>query len=235
MATLTDYLLSKDQINGIYTIKTVSHPKIEEQFGTISIVKVTLNNKENKPLVIIPGYSDKSFMSGFESIIDGFDSYKDKYSVMYAVCWGSTVKEVTVAYTKPAGDNQEKQYELNEEIRIILAKILDKILRSPDMELTNITLFGKSAGAGICIHIAAMNPYVQYLYISCPGTNSYGRVLKNQKELKIKLAWNEDDDVLPYSESQKFIQVFETNENKYKFYDYKTGGHEFNPSFIEEL
>ena len=45
MATLTDYLLSKDQINGIYTIKTVSHPKIEEQFGTISIVKVTLNNK----------------------------------------------------------------------------------------------------------------------------------------------------------------------------------------------
>lgn len=60
MATfsLSDYLSTKEQINDIYEIKTVSHPKIEEQFGTISIVKVTLNNEENKPLVIIPGYSD---------------------------------------------------------------------------------------------------------------------------------------------------------------------------------
>jgi len=235
MATLTDYLLSKDQINGIYTIKTVSHPIIEKQFGTISIVKVTLNNKENKPLVIIPGYSDKSFMSGFDKLMDGFDSYKDKYSVMYAVCWGSTVKEVTDNYSKSAGDNQEKQYELNEKIRFTLATILDKILRSPDMELTNITLFGKSAGGGVSIHIAAMNPEVKYLYISCPGTNNYGEALKGKKELPIKLAWNKDDDKLTYTESQKFIQVFETNENKYKFYDYKTGGHEFNPSFIEEL
>jgi hypothetical protein len=237
MATfsLTDYLLSKDQINGIYTIKTVSHPKIEEQFGTISIVKVTLNNKENKPLVIIPGYSDKSFMSGFDKLINGFNSYKDKYSVMYAVCWGSTVKTVTDNYSNSAGNNQEKQYELNEEIRITLATILDKILRSPDMELTNITLFGKSAGGGVSIHIAAMNPEVKYLYISCPGTNNYGEALKGKKELPIKLAWNKDDDKLEYTESQKFIEVFETNKNNFTFYSYETGGHEFNSSFIEEL
>ena len=93
MATLTDYLLSKDQINGIYTIKTVSHPKIEEQFGTISIVIVPLNNKENKPLVIIPGYSDNSFETGFDKLMDEFDSYKEKYSVMHTVCWGTTIKK----------------------------------------------------------------------------------------------------------------------------------------------
>ena len=174
-------------------------------------------------------------MSGFDKLMNGFDSYKNKYSVMYAVYWGPTVKTITDEYPKSAGDNKEEQYKLNEKIRIDLAIVLDKILRSPDMELTNITLFGKSAGAGICIHIAAMNSEVKYLYISCPGTNSYGRVLQDKKELQIKLAWNKDDDVLPYSESQKFIQVFETNENKYKFYDYETGGHEFNPSFIEEL
>jgi hypothetical protein len=237
MATfsLSDYLSTKEQINDIYEIKTVSHPKIEEQFGTISIVKVTLNNEENKPLVIIPGYSDKSFMSGFDILMDGFESYKDKYSVMYAVCWGSTVKTVTDNYSKSAGDNQEKQYELNEEIRIILAKILDKILRSPDMELTNITLFGKSAGGGVSIHIAAMNPEVKYLYISCPGTNNYGEALKDKKELPIKLAWNEDDDKLDYTESQKFIEVFEKNKNNFTFYSYETGAHEFNPLFIQEL
>ena len=235
MTESIDYLKKKEKIQGIYEVLTVSHPVIEEKYGTISMVKVTLNNKENKPLVIIPGYSTRSFESGFDKLMDEFDSYKDKYSVMYAVCWGSDVKKVTTEYPKPAGDDLKKQYVLNEEIRKILAQVLDKILRSPKMALTNITLFGKSAGAGVSIHIAAMNPEVKYLYISCPGTDDRGEVLVNRKELPIKLAWNKDDDVLPYSVSQEFIQTFETNENNYVFYHYETGGHEFNPEFIREL
>lgn len=235
MAESINYLKSIDKIKGIYEILTVSHPEIEKEYGTISIVKIKLNNKENKPLVIIPGYSNKSFESGFDKLIGEFESYKDKYSVMYAVCWGSTVKEVTVEYPKSAGDDIEKRYELNEVIRIKLAKILDKILRSPNMNLTNITLFGKSAGGGVSIHVAAMNLKVKYLYISCPGTNDRGKVLKDRKELPIKISWNKDDDVLPYSVAQEFIQVFEENENNYKFHHYPTGGHEFNPEFIKLL
>lgn len=102
MATfsLSEYILTKEQINSIYSILTVSHPKIEEQYGAISIVKVILNNKEASTLVIIPGYSASSFMSGFESIMDGFDSYKNKYSIMYAVYWGPTVKTITDEYAK---------------------------------------------------------------------------------------------------------------------------------------
>lgn len=130
---------------------------------------------------------------------------------------------------------QEEAYALNEELRIKLAHILDKVIKSSDMALTNITLFSKSAGTGISIHIASMNPEVKYLYISCPGTNNYGRVLKDRKELPIKLAWNKDDDKLPYSEAQEFIKVFEANENNYIFYHYETGGHEFNPEFIKLL
>jgi predicted esterase len=167
--------------------------------------------------------------------MDEFDSYKDKYSVMYAVCWGKTIKDITVEYPKPAGDDVVEQYRLNEVLRKILAQILDKILRSPKMALTNITLFGKSAGAGVCIYVAAMNLEVKSLFISCPGTNDHGNALINRKDLPIKLAWNKDDDVLPYSVSQEFIQVFERNENNYKFYHYETGGHEFNPGFIREL
>lgn len=235
--SLSEYLLTKEQINSIYSILTVSHPKIEEQYGAISIVKVILNkeDKEASTLVIIPGYSASSFMSGFESIMDGFDSYKNKYSVMYAVYWGTMVKTITDEYAKSAGDNKEEQYKLNEKIRIELAIVLDKILRSPDMELTNITLFGKSAGGGVSIHIAAMNSEVKYLYISCPGTNNYGEALIDKKELPIKLAWNKDDNKIDYTESQKFIEVFEKNKNDFKFYSYETGGHEFNPLFIQEL
>ena len=237
MATfsLSDYLSKKEQINGIYSILTVSHPKIEEEFGIISIVKVTLNNKENKPLVIIPGYSDNSFKTGFDKLMDEFDSYKEKYSVMYTVCWGTTIKTKTDEVPKLAGDDKEEQYKLNEKIRFELANTLDKILRSPDMALTNITLFGKSAGGGVSIHVASMNPEVKYLFISCPGTNNYGEALKDKKELPIKLAWNKDDEKLEYNESQKFIEVFETNENNFKFYPYETGGHEFNTLFIQEL
>lgn len=233
--TLSEYLLTKEQINSIYSILTVSHPTIEEQYGAISIVKVILNNKEASTLVIIPGYSASSFMSGFDKLMDGFDSYKNKYSIMYAVYWGPTVKTITDEYAKSAGDNKEEQYKLNEKIRIELAIVLDKILRSPDMELTNITLFGKSAGGGVSIHIAAMNPEVKYLYISCPGTNNYGEALIDKKDLPIKLAWNKDDNKLEYTESQKFIEVFEKNKNDFKFYSYETGGHEFNPLFIQEL
>jgi len=237
MAESIEYLKGKAHIKDIYEVLTVSHPAIENEYGTISIVKVKLNNKENKPLVVIPGYSTRSFESGFDILMgeDEFNSYKDKYSVMYAVCWGTTIKKITTEYPKPAGDNKEKQYALNEEIRIKLAHVLDKILRSPKMALTNITLFGKSAGAGVSIHIAAMNPEVKYLYISCPGTNDRGNALINRKELPIKLAWNKDDDVLPYSVSQEFIQVFERNENNYVFHHYEKGGHEFNPAFVKLL
>jgi hypothetical protein len=72
-------------------LRTPRRGFLNSVFHGISIVKVTLNNKENKPLVIIPGYSNKSFESGFDKLMGEFESYKDKYSVMYAVCWGSTV------------------------------------------------------------------------------------------------------------------------------------------------
>jgi hypothetical protein len=234
MSEISSYLETKDTIKGIYEILTVSHPKIESNYGTISIVKVKLNNKENKPLVIVPGYSNDSFKSGFDLLIKDLDSYKDKYSVMYAVCWGSIIKEVTKNYPKDA-KNKDEEYTLNEEIRVKLAHVLDKILRSPDMALTNITIFAKSAGAGVSIHIASMNLEVKYLYISCPGTNNRGRALIDRKQLPIKLSWNKDDNKLPYSVAQEFIQVFEQNENNFVFHHYETGGHEFNSEFIKLL
>ena len=231
MTEISDYLQTKPTIQGKYKVLTVNHPKIEEQYGTILIVKVTLNNKENKPLVVVPGYSNDSFMTGFNLLMDGFDSYKDKYSVMYALCWGSTVKKLTTDYSAGIKD-EEEAFKKNEEIRLKLAHVLDKIIRSPDMELSNITIFSKSAGAGVSIHIASMNLEVKSLYISCPGTSSSGSVLSDRKDLPIFFAWNVDDPKLPYVIHKEFIKVFDKNGNNYKFYSYKTGGHEFNPEFI---
>jgi len=234
MSEIASYLETKPQIQGKYEILTVSHPKIEEQYGVISFVKVTLNKKENKPLIVVPGYSNDSFMTGFDLLMTEFDSYKDKYSVMYALCWGSTIKKLTTDYSAGIKD-EEEAFKLNEEIRIKLAHALDKILRSPDMSLTNITLFAKSAGAGVSIHVASMNLEVKSLYISCPGTNTRGSVLSNRKDLPIYFSWNVDDNKLPYEIHKSFIEVFDRNGNNYKFFSYEKGGHEFNSEFIKKL
>lgn len=234
MSEIDAFLKNKEQIKDNYEILTVSHPEIENEYGVISIVKVKLDFPENKPLVVIPGYSTDSFESGFNILMQGFDHIKEKYSEMYAFCWGSTIKKLTKDYSAHEKD-EAKAFVLNEEIRIKLAHVLDKILRSPDMKLTNVTILGKSAGAGVSIHIASINPEIKFLYIACPGTNGRGKTLKDKKDLPIKLMWNKDDDKLPFDISKEFIEDFEKQGNNYSFYEYKNGGHEFNIEFIKEL
>jgi hypothetical protein len=234
MSEISTFLESKKPIQGRYKILTVAHPKIEENYGTITIVKVTLDNKAEKPLVVVPGYSNDSFMSGFDVIMKGFDHIKSTFSVMYAFCWGSTIKNLSKDYAAHEKD-EEKAFILNEEFRIKLAHILDKILRSPDMDLKNFTILAKSAGAGVSIHIASMNPEVKYLDIACPGTSSRGTPLAKRKDIKIKMMWNKDDDKINYTTSKEFINVFEEQGNDFEFISYDTGGHEFNEIFINIL
>jgi hypothetical protein len=233
MSEITAFVESQEEIKGKYEILTVSHPKIETEYGIISIVKVKLNNPENKPLVVVPGYSVDSFESGFKILMQGFDDIKEKYSEMYAFCWGSIVKKLTQNYSASEPD-EEKAFVLNEELRIKLAHVLDKIIRSPDIKLTNISILAKSAGAGVAIHMAAINTEIKFLYIACPGTSGRGKTLKDRKDLPIKLMWNKNDNKISFETSEKFIDDFKKQGNNYIFYEYETGGHEFNIEFIKE-
>jgi len=234
MSEISAFLESQEQIKDSYEILVVSHPKIEVEYGNITIVKVKFNNTKNKPLVVIPGYSNDSFESGFNILMKNLDYLKEKYSEMYAFCWGSTVKKLTQNYSANEPD-EEKAFILNEELRIKLAHVLDKILRSPNMELTNISLLAKSAGAGVSIHLSAINSEIKFLYIACPGTSGGGKTLKDRKDLPIKLMWNKDDNKIPFETSEKFIDDFKKQGNNYSFYEYEKGGHEFNVEFIKEL
>jgi hypothetical protein len=234
MSEIDLFLQTQKPIKDNYEILTVSHPKIEKEYGNISIVKIKLDNPEYKPLVVIPGYSNESFESGFNVLMQGFDHIKSNYSVMYAFCWGSTIKKLTKDYSSHEKD-EEKAFILNEELRIKLAHVLNKIIRSPDLKLTNVTILGKSAGAGVSIHISAINPEIKFLYIACPGTNGRGKTLKDRLDLPIKLMWNKDDDKLPFTISKEFIDDFKKQGNNYKYYEYEKGGHEFNIEFINKL
>jgi dienelactone hydrolase len=234
MAEISAFLETQEQIKDNYEILTVSEPTIEREYGVISIVKIKGGNPEYKPLVVIPGYSNDSFESGFNILMQELDHIKKNYSEIYAFCWGSTVKKLTQNYSEHEKD-EEKAFALNEKLRIILAHLLDKIIRSPDMKLTNISVLAKSAGAGVAIHMAAINPEIKFLYIACPGTNGGGKTLKYRKDLPIKLMWNKDDNKIPFETSEKFIDDFKKQGNNYTFYEYEKGGHEFNVEFIKEL
>jgi hypothetical protein len=232
MSEITSFIESKEQIKDIYEIVTVSHPKIEENYGIISIVKVKLDNSKAEPLVVFPGYSNNSFETGFDKVLSGFDTIKKNYSVMYYFCWGSTLKKLSDTYADHGKDDDEK-FKLNDELKIKVAHVADKILRSPEMELKNFSLLAKSAGAGIAIYVTSMNMEIKKLYIACPAITAGMSPLSKRKELPIKLSWNEDDNKIEYAVSKVLIKQMKEQKNKFEFFSYKSGGHEFNTEFIK--
>ena len=214
-----------------YKIQTIQEPLLNSKYGNINIV--TIECKGSKPLVVIPGYSTKSFITMFEKLIEGYE-YINTYSSIYVVCWGSTIKELSQEVIKDLTLTQDI-FEKNEEFRIEMANILDKILRSPPLNLQDITLLGKSAGGGVSMYIASNNKNVKELLLCCPATMYHGMVLENRKDILIKLSWNEDDDIIPYETYEYFERDFKINKNKYKMYLYETGGHELNVEFLRDI
>lgn len=259
-----------------FKIYKIQHPALNEEYGVIRIVKVEMSNEDALPLVVVPGYSYKSFCGITKILLENIDDIKDKFSNLHIVSFSDEIKKLSQDIVEGITDT-ETQYAKNEEFRIEISKILDKILRSPDLGLDKYALLGKSAGGGISTHIAGMhvskkllssevpdimtpeveeteqsiieeetgeqdtelenvedtNP-VKILYLACPATTSRGANLKFFQG-KIKLSWNEDDEMIPSSVAQEFIDNFEENNNDYESFMYKEGGHELNPDFLKEL
>jgi len=214
-----------------FNIYNIEEPNLLKKYGTIKIVKVKLSG-DGGPLVVIPGYSFKSFCSMIQKVFKGFEYIKNKYSEFYMISWSPEIKELSIEVSRNVEDEDTK-FRLNEQFRIEMAHVVDKILRSPPMDFKNFTLMGKSAGGGVSIYIASMNEEVKTLMLCCPGISERGRPLANRKDLDIHLSWNEDDDVIPYKVSEELINDFKNQDNKYKFYSYPTGGHELNVEFLK--
>ena len=201
-----------------------------DEYGIIKYVHISNDNKEDKTLVVIPGYSLESFQTMFEIILANIDTVN--YSNIYIFCWSSEIKEKSKAIIKGIS-SQEEQYVINERFREDLSAILQKIIKS--MDLGTISLLGKSAGGGVAIYITMLNTDVNNLFLACPGILHHGKPLENRIDINIKLSWNRDDDKIPYTSAQDFINDFEAQEQEYAFYSYMTGGHELNPQFLKEL
>jgi len=210
---------------GKYIIMKINEDVLNKKYGEMFLVKFDPMNMgyDSNPIVIIPGYSNKSFLSMLDVIIKNYTHFNNKCILM--LCWGTTVKQLS--------DDLANNFKMNEEFRIVLAKIFDKIIRS--IIKSQFYLIGKSAGGGVAIHIASINTQVTKLFLCCPATINGCKPLASRLDLKIFLSWNQDDKTIDIKDSFRFMEDMNSQGNKYTFYSYITGGHEINPDFIRHL
>jgi hypothetical protein len=232
MQAIKDLLTTLKVNDTKYNIAMFSSPQLEDQYGEINLVKISLNNKEGMDLLVIPGYSFKSFTTMLTKLIEGMEFIENKYKNIYMINWGDTVKALSqsILVDVPKDQNFIKQ----DEFRGKLAEVVDKLIRSPDMTLHNFTLLGKSAGAGVSFYLASINTEVKVLMACCPGITNRGAIVANRLDLKIQLMWNKDDDVISYSIHEEVMAQLQGQGNDVTFYSYDDGGHELNVKFMED-
>jgi predicted esterase len=196
------------------------------QFNDIKLVKIKLSD-ENNPLIIIPGYSFESFSSMFVIINNNFETIKQNYNILYFIVFDINIKNKSKSIIEDIDDIKE-QYKINEKFRIELANEINNIIKKN--KIIKFTLLGKSAGGGIAVYIAKKNKQVKNLFLICPGMLKTN--IKLNKEIKIVLSWNIDDDKIPYNKSLEFIKNYIKNKNNFMFLSFENGGHELNENFF---
>ena len=215
-----------------YSIFRISNPKIEEKYDEMNLVTIKLKNPEGRPLLMIPGYSFRSFNDMLTKLFEAIGSVENKYSVLYAVNWGETIKVMTKSIGEGLPDAERfiKQDMFREEI----ASVLDKCIRSPELELKNFTVVSKSAGGGVSFFLAVINTEIKILLVCCPGITNKGTSVAGRKDLVIKLAWNKDDDDIPSENHKEIMAKLKSQGNNVEYFEYPSGGHELNPQFLKD-
>jgi len=210
----------------LYTVSSTSG-KLETQYKIFRIIKKEFNdNKElnvNEDLpnfVAWAGFSRKSFCNSTRIIMQKLDSLKKCYKAVYIICL-ENIKDLQKKSVEPRDKKKINDYKddsgklkydlaniesnykwrafknedeiaLNEEVSIII----DKILRA--MNLRNVHILGKSAGAGIAIHIMNKSDIYTGLFLAVPSSPLNIRLLRNlSKEkletIKFRFAWIVED------------------------------------------
>jgi hypothetical protein len=214
-----------------YKIDMFKSPKLEDKYGEINLLKVALND-DGMDLLLIPGYGINSYKTMLTKIYEGMKFIKNKYRNIYMINWGEKVKALSKSISE--GLQGDEKYNKEDEFKEEVAKILDKLIRSSDMNLRNFTVLGKSAGGGIAFFLAGINSEVKVLMACCPGIHNNGTVVANRLDLKIYLMRNDDDNEIPLNKHEKLIIQLQNQGNNITRYNYKDGGHELNVKFLED-
>ena len=209
--------------------KNFKNNEITNYDNKIKLIKIVINNN-NKPLVIIPPYSFDGFSKIIETLDNNFEIIKKKYNIIYIFFWTENVKKESLSIINGITDIKE-QYKINENFRIDLANQANTIIKK--LKIKSFTLLGKSAGGGVAIYITKKNKQVTDLLLICPALLKQN--IKLNKEIKIILSWNIDDDKIPYEKSLLLIKNYIKNKNNFKFISFESGGHELHENFFSSI
>lgn len=196
--------------------------------------------KENgQPMLIIPGYSDKSGQWTFgrinKFIQNGLFDQKNISSVYIILFVG--LKEIITDFI-----GQDNFYKSDLPYKI--SKDIDKIIRSPKLQLNNLVLVGRSAGGSHALNIAENN-YVSSLHLACPGYNEIviESFNKSNRKIPISVYWSINDRYINLKDKDKGLEKLkellnqEINDYVYDYIDNTNNGenHRIPPELIKNL
>jgi len=184
-----------------------------------------VDNHANSTVLVIPGFSIDAYNSTVEHCktiksnvaivkFNGVSDYAKQHVYVYESGSTKKVKAETAMYKKLA--------------TLILGKI---------KPLKNVTLLAKSAGAGVAWYLLKKKQ-IPLVYLQAPGFSDLTSPIKPPKCNQIYLAWNEDDDKIPYKTMPKVYKYIRDTIAK-SSYDtlvykktYPIGKHEWQSAFI---
>ncbi len=165
------------------------------------IIHTKLREK-GRPLVVIPGYSDKSICWTLGEMNRYITHYPDCF-MEYNDVYLFNLEEVKKIQDK----NKDKREDLDIQISIHINDILH------ELKLKNISLLGRSAGGGICIRVAKMsleNDFIFGLNLACPGYKKEGIMdfieARIENPIPIRFCWAIEDTTVPISQGYQMKQ-----------------------------
>jgi hypothetical protein len=238
--------------------------KVYNKYGKFRVIekKIDAASTTKPTLVVMAGYSLKSFCGSAQIIMGNLHLLVRKYKAIYIICYESfdgfsdnAAKERDVqrgksaaensALTKPIDSLEYREFVFGGpkgeiEMYTELGAIVDKVIRC--LGLTNVHLLGKSAGGGTAMNIVYTNPIYKRLYLAVPAHPTYCKSLEKLgarlNEMKVIIGWNENDDRnLAGVPSNKNMELFEpilaSLKAKYPGFQYQQ--HRFTPGNFHEI
>ena len=219
---IPDLIELKEQGWKLYKINH-SCEESEDKFGIFKVICKELDIESDKPnLVVMAGYSNKSFCGSTKIVIDNYIKYslEKKYRAIYIICYDNEKFEKIQDIAYDTIDPLKKLYEaiFKDEItpeftRTIkyrsfcyqgqaamyneLAILIDKIIRCPQLDLKKVHLLGKSAGGGIGLHIVSKSDIYTNLFLAvpagCVSSLPLEKLGDRLNKFECNVGWNKND------------------------------------------
>jgi hypothetical protein len=168
------------------------------KYGYFYIIKKTLSEDQSLPtMVAMAGFSVKSFCGTTNRIIENFDKIQSKFKDIYVLCFTEQVRDMQKQACKERDDlkaaNNKEIYKPEIDLNELLGSIVDKLLRS--INLTNVHVLAKCAGAGVGIHTFTKSDIYDALYLGVPASPKDVQHLltKESNNKKFIFAWDKRD------------------------------------------